>query len=132
MGARVQVFLSEVARPAVLEFAEGDDAGGAVLDISGVLARHARHRPEHTAVVFAQQRVSYGEFDRRTNRVANAFGTVGISKGDKVATFLSNSLELLEVYWAAAKIGAVVVPLSPLLQARACRRSCATRTSDLW
>ena len=68
--------------------------------------------------MFAQQRVSYGEFDRRTNRVANAFGTVGISKGDKVATFLSNSLELLEVYWAAAKIGAVVVPLSPLLRGK--------------
>ena len=80
-----------------------------------MLAKHARHRPDHLAVVFEQHRVGYGAFDRRTNRVANAFGAVGISKGDRVATFLSNSLELLEVYWAAAKIGAVVVPLSPLL-----------------
>ncbi len=83
-----------------------------------MLAKHARHRPEHTAVVFAQKRVGYGEFDRRTNRVANAFGALGVSKGHKVATFLSNSLELLEVYWAAAKIGAVVVPLSPLLRGK--------------
>jgi len=83
-----------------------------------VLAKHARHRPDHLAVVFEQHRVGYGAFDRRTNRVANAFGAVGISKGDRVATFLSNSLELLEVYWAAAKIGAVVVPLSPLLRGR--------------
>jgi long-chain acyl-CoA synthetase len=83
-----------------------------------VLAQHARHRPDRLAVVFGERRVSYGEFHRRTNQVANAFGALGISKGDKVATFLSNSLELLEVYWAAAKIGAVVVPLSPLLRGK--------------
>lgn len=81
-----------------------------------MLAKHARHRPDHLAVVFGQRRVGYREFDRRTNRVANALGALGVSRGDKVATFLSNTLELLEVYWAAAKIGAVVVPLSPLLR----------------
>ena len=83
-----------------------------------MLARHARHQPEHTAVVFAERRVGYGEFDRRTNRVANGFANLGVAKGDKIATFLSNTLELLEVYWAAAKIGAVVVPLSPLLRGK--------------
>jgi len=83
-----------------------------------VLTNHARHRPDHVAVVFGERRVGYGEFHRRTNRVANAFGALGVSKGDKVATFLSNTLELLEVYWAAAKIGAVVVPLSPLLRGK--------------
>ncbi|TMC76173.1 MAG: AMP-dependent synthetase [Chloroflexi bacterium] len=88
------------------------------MDISRVLAKHARHRPDHLAVVFGERRVGYRDFDRRTNRVANAFGALGVVKGDKVATFLSNSLELLEVYWAAAKIGAVVVPLSPLLRGK--------------
>ena len=88
------------------------------MDISGVLANHARHRPDHLAVVFGQRRVGYREFHRQTNRVANAFRALGVSKGDKVATFLSNSLELLEVYWAAAKVGAVVVPLSPLLRGK--------------
>jgi acyl-CoA synthetase (AMP-forming)/AMP-acid ligase II len=83
-----------------------------------VLAKHARHRPRHLAVVFGQRRVGYGDFDRSTNRLANAFAGLGVAKGDKVATFLSNSLELLEVYWAAAKIGAVVVPLSPLLRGK--------------
>jgi long-chain acyl-CoA synthetase len=83
-----------------------------------VLAKHARHRPDRLAVVFGQRRVGYGAFDRRTNRVANAFAGLGVAKGDKIATFLSNSLELLEVYWAAAKMGAVVVPLSPLLRGK--------------
>ena len=83
-----------------------------------MLAKHARHRPDHLAVVFGQHRVGYGDFDRSTNRVANAFAGLGVAKGERIATFLSNSLELLEVYWAAAKIGAVVVPLSPLLRGK--------------
>jgi len=88
------------------------------MDISGSLAKHARHRPDHLAVVFGPHRLTYRELDRRVNRVANALGGVGIARGDKVATFLSNSLEQLEVYWAVAKIGAVVVPLSPLLRGK--------------
>ena len=40
---------------------------------------------------------------------------LGIQKGDNVATVLPNCLELFETYWAAAKIGAVVVPMSTLL-----------------
>jgi long-chain acyl-CoA synthetase len=38
-----------------------------------------------------------------------------VRKGDRVATVLSNCRELLEVYWAVPSIGAVLVPLSPLL-----------------
>jgi long-chain acyl-CoA synthetase len=37
--------------------------------------------------------------------------------GDRVATVLSNCRELLEIYWAVPSIGAVLVPLSPLLMA---------------
>jgi acyl-CoA synthetase (AMP-forming)/AMP-acid ligase II len=40
---------------------------------------------------------------------------LGIQKGDKVATILPNCTELFETYWAAAKIGAVVVPFSTML-----------------
>ena len=40
---------------------------------------------------------------------------LGVAKGDRVATLLPNCRELLEVYWAVPAIGAVLVPLSPLL-----------------
>lgn len=83
----------------------------------GILStRHSRYRPEHTAVVFEDRQLTFAEFNARINRCANAFIEMGVGKGDKVATVLGNCLELLEVYWAAAKIGAAVVPLSPLLR----------------
>jgi long-chain acyl-CoA synthetase len=78
--------------------------------------RHARLRPDHLAVVFEDRRQTWRELDGRVNQVANALRARGVRAGDRVATVLLNRLELLEVYWAAAKLGAVLVPLSPLLR----------------
>jgi acyl-CoA synthetase (AMP-forming)/AMP-acid ligase II len=88
------------------------------MDIGSLITRHARYRPAHTAVVFEGARLSYAAFDARVNRLANGLLAAGIGKDDKVATVLPNGLELLTLYWSVAKIGAVVVPMSPLLQAK--------------
>lgn len=88
------------------------------MNIGTLITRHARYRPDHLAVVFDDYRLTWREFNARVNRLANAFLNLGIAKGDKVATILPNSLELLETYWAVAKIGAVVVPLSTLTRGK--------------
>jgi long-chain acyl-CoA synthetase len=89
------------------------------MDIGSLLPTHARNRAEHIAVVFEDRRLSFRAFNARVNRLANALLSLGVKKSDKVATILPNCLPLLETYWAAAKIGAVVVPLSPLLREKA-------------
>ena len=89
------------------------------MNIGSLLPRHARCRPDHTAVVFEDARLNFREFNVRVNRLANALSSLNVRKGDKVATILPNCLNLLETYWAVAKIGAVVVPLSPLLREKA-------------
>ncbi|MBI5583473.1 MAG: AMP-binding protein [Deltaproteobacteria bacterium] len=86
------------------------------MNLGTLLPRHARFRPEHTAIIFEETRLSYAEFHQSVNRLANALLHLGLGKGDKVATILPNSLELYETYWAVTRIGAVVVPLSPLLR----------------
>ncbi|HBH03334.1 MAG: AMP-dependent synthetase [Candidatus Rokubacteria bacterium RBG_16_73_20] len=86
------------------------------MNIGTLLPRHARYRPDHPAVVFEDQRLTFRRFNARVNRLANALLGAGLAKGDKLATVLPNCLELLDVYWAAAKTGIVVVPMSPLLQ----------------
>ncbi len=87
-----------------------------LLTIQHWLKKHAQHRPDHPAIVFEDKRITYKRLCEEVNRLSNAFINAGISKGDKVATLLSNSLELWEIYWACATIGAVAVPLSPLLR----------------
>jgi acyl-CoA synthetase (AMP-forming)/AMP-acid ligase II len=89
------------------------------VNIGSLFSRHARYRPHHLAVVIEDQRLTHLEFNSNINRLANALLGMGIHKGDKIATILPNCLELLEVYWAVAKIGAVVVPLSTLLLEKA-------------
>ncbi len=89
------------------------------MNIGSLLPHHARYRPQHTAVVVEDCRLSFREFNLRVNRLANVLSGLEVKKGDKVATILPNCLNLLETYWAAAKMGAVVVPLSPLLREKA-------------
>lgn len=86
-----------------------------MLELATLIPRHARYRSDATAVIFEDTRLSYRQFSGRVARVGNMLRGLGLGRGDKVATVLANSLELLELYWAVPAIGAAVVPLSPLL-----------------
>jgi len=86
------------------------------MDIGTLIPRHAQYRPDHTAIVFDGNRLTYAAFNQRINKLANALLAGGITKGQMVATVMPNCQELLDIYWAAAKTGIVVVPMSPLLQ----------------
>jgi len=86
-----------------------------MLELASLISRHARYRPDATAVVFEDERLDYRAFRSRVARVGNALRSLGIGPGDKVATVAGNSLELLETYWAVPTIGATLVPLSPML-----------------
>ena len=87
------------------------------ITLENLISRHARYRGENLAVVYGDQRLTWAAFDAYVNQVANALQARGIGKDDKVATALANSIELLTIYWATISIGAVLVPLSPLLKA---------------
>jgi acyl-CoA synthetase (AMP-forming)/AMP-acid ligase II len=89
------------------------------MNIGSLFTRHARYRPHHLAFVFNEHRLSHLQLNQSINRLANAMLALGITKGEKVATILPNSLELFETYWACGKIGAVIVPLSTLLRGKA-------------
>jgi acyl-CoA synthetase (AMP-forming)/AMP-acid ligase II len=80
-----------------------------------VMAHHAVHAPDHTALVFGDRRISWAEMNRGINRVANRLLAAGITKGDKVATLMRTSLEHFYLMWGTMKAGAVAVPISALL-----------------
>ena len=86
------------------------------LNIGTLLTRHARYRPDHSALVVGNRRLSFRELNTRVNKLSNAMLMSGARKGQKFATVLTNCLELMTAYWAAAKTGVVIVPCSTLLQ----------------
>lgn len=71
-----------------------------------------RRTPNKTAIVFENERISFGEANRRINRIANALLGLGIKSGDKVAYMLPNCAEIILIYYALQKIGAIAVPLN--------------------
>ena len=78
------------------------------------LTKRAELNPDGEAYVDGNLpvRLSFKELNERCNRLANALRTAGVEKGERIGFLLMNSAEFMEAYFAAAKIGAVVVPLN--------------------
>ena len=52
------------------------------------------------------------QFNARVNQTARALTALGVKKGERVATLMVNSSEFLEVFFACAKTGAIIVPIN--------------------
>lgn len=87
-------------------------------NVSELFLLSVRRWPNKTALVFGRQRLSYAEANSRINRIANALLAKGVKAGDKVAFLLPNCCEIVLIYYAIQKIGAVAVPLNFRLIAR--------------
>ncbi|MEO6409051.1 MAG: AMP-binding protein [Burkholderiaceae bacterium] len=79
------------------------------LTVFEVLARAARRRPDHTAIVDGERRFSYAELERQVNRLAARLLGLGIAPLDRVVVQLPNVAEFVLVYFALARIGAIAV-----------------------
>ena len=62
---------------------------------------------DKTAIALGECWLSYAELDEYSNKVANALIKMGVSKGDRVAMLLSNSLEFAVIYFSIVKIGGI-------------------------
>jgi fatty-acyl-CoA synthase len=76
------------------------------------LAVQARLRPKATGARDLERSLSYAEWDRRANRLANALLGLGLRKGDRFGVLAYNRLEWVEIYVAAARAGLVAVPVN--------------------
>ncbi len=65
-----------------------------------------------TAAETYRHEITWGEFEKRSNRFANLLLSRGIKKGEKVAILLMNCLEWLPIYFGILKCGAIAVPLN--------------------
>jgi len=94
--------------------------------ITDAIASHAKWRPDRTALVCGDQRLTWREFNQAIDRVANGLIKGGLRKGDKVSVLMLNSIEMLEIMMGTVKAGGVIVPLSVMLTAE----SLATMIND--
>ena len=78
----------------------------------------ARETPDHTCAAMDDRKLTYLEADRLANRFANSLLAQGLKKGDRFTYISLNSIDMVIMYYGAAKVGVVPVPLNYRLAPR--------------
>ncbi|MBL8349082.1 MAG: long-chain-fatty-acid--CoA ligase [Burkholderiaceae bacterium] len=77
-----------------------------------ILQHQARRRPQALAYRCGDRRWTFADIERDTNRIANALAAMGLGAGDRVAALTRFHVEALLLTLAAAKLGAVCMPVN--------------------
>jgi len=72
----------------------------------------ARATPGRVAIDYDGRLVTYAELDEASDRLAAALAGRGLRRGDRVATLTGNSPDHVAVFFACAKAGLILAPLS--------------------
>jgi len=72
--------------------------------------------PQAEAVVDGRIRLTYGELDRRVDRVAAGLAARGVRAEDRVALILENRVEMVIAVLAIARLGSMIVPIGTRLR----------------
>jgi long-chain acyl-CoA synthetase len=105
--------------PSRIAFAvqEGLVAGAAgrpqPVTLAELVAADARREPDRVAVILDDRSYSYAQVEAMIERAADALAAQGVRPGDRVALMLPNDLSFIAAFYAAARVGAIVVPLNP-------------------
>lgn len=86
--------------------------------LGDILAHGARVRPARRALIADGAALTYGDLARGADACADALRAHGVRKGDRVAVLTRSTPAYVEIVFAVAQTGAVLVPLNPLLIAR--------------
>ncbi len=86
--------------------------------ITQILSRNARMYPDEIALIEREparkirKTLTWEEFDRQSNQIANRLIQRGVKKGDRVVELMMNCIEWLPVYFGILRTGAWAVPLN--------------------
>ena len=92
------------------------EPGESYSSLGDLVRGKARRNGDRIALRFASRNLTYAELDRETERLAHGLAGSGVGPGDRVACLLLNTPEFPLLWFAAAKRGAVLVPLNTALK----------------
>lgn len=84
--------------------------------IYSIIKRNARVYGDQVAWICGQEKIGHRQFKEKVDRLACGLFSEGLEKGDRIAVIAQNSMEFVYLYGAAAKIGAVMLPVNWRLQ----------------
>ncbi|MDH3658725.1 MAG: acyl--CoA ligase [Alphaproteobacteria bacterium] len=69
--------------------------------------------PDRLAVAVGETRMTFGELARRSDRLAQGLGVLGVRCGDRVALIADHHVDAVAAFWGVLKCGAAIVQLNP-------------------
>ncbi len=88
------------------------------MNLADFLTDTADRIPDHVAIRFEGEAITFAGMNRRVDALATGLRTLGLKPGDVCVLMMPNSLNWAVVYYALAKLGAVVVPVNFLYRER--------------
>jgi acyl-CoA synthetase (AMP-forming)/AMP-acid ligase II len=80
--------------------------------VADMIREQARLRPDQVGLQFEGRSFTYAEMNSRSNRAAQAFVSLGLQSGDRVAWLARNVATFWDAFFGAAKIGVVLAPIN--------------------
>jgi len=97
----------------VPEFVEYED-----VCLPAFLERSGERFPDRSALNFQGYRIQFRQLKEMVDRFASALSAFGVTRGDRVALLLPNTIPCVAAYYAVLKIGAIAVMNNPLYSDR--------------
>ena len=82
-----------------------------------IVARNARLYPDRLAFAFEDKGITHAAYLARVEQLAAGLAHSGVEPGDRIIVLSPNNLEFVDLYGAAARLGAIVVPINWRLSA---------------
>lgn len=82
------------------------------MDVGSHVAHNAGRYGRKTALIEGGRKLTYGELDHASNRIANALLAWGAVAGDRIALVLPSTIDWVVIYIGIAKAGMTAVPLN--------------------
>jgi long-chain acyl-CoA synthetase len=84
----------------------------AIPTVADITRRHAEERPDRVALHFEGKKITYATLDRRASKVAQGLISADVPPAGRVAVLSKNVPAFFELWFGAAKAGAVLVPVN--------------------
>jgi len=91
------------------------------VSLGQVLERSVAQVPDKIAVVDGSQRKTYRELNAGVDALAAGLTEIGLKKGDRVAIYMPNSIELVTAFYALQKLGVIVAWVNPIYHSKEAR-----------
>jgi len=88
------------------------------MSIAVAFKKNFQKFPHKIAIELNNKSVTFQDINIITNRISNSLKNLGVKKGDRIAQYVPNSLELIYTTVSSFKVGAIVVPMNTAFKER--------------